>query len=105
MQETTHEPTYQACPRKDENWALEDGSWALNMGLDGRNIRNGSNERVVKRVTELIISETDLKQRQDKGSLVRIEDDGEEQSFWQGFESELGQLKEWMGRRERKPNK
>ncbi|GKV41384.1 hypothetical protein SLEP1_g48927 [Rubroshorea leprosula] len=40
-----------------------------------------------------------------KGSWSRQEDFGEENSFWQGFESESGQLKTWMGRNERKIKK
>ncbi|GLT84311.1 hypothetical protein SLE2022_025470 [Rubroshorea leprosula] len=40
-----------------------------------------------------------------KGSLSRLEDLSEEKSFWQGFESESGQLKAWMGRKERKIKK
>ncbi|GLT78962.1 hypothetical protein SLA2020_504770 [Shorea laevis] len=81
----------------------------VSLRRSGRNLRNGCDEEVVERVTEGIISEivpeTDLKQPQDKDSVVRTEDDGQEQSFWQGFESESGELKGWMGRRERKPNK
>ncbi|GLT32978.1 hypothetical protein SLA2020_076050 [Shorea laevis] len=40
-----------------------------------------------------------------KGSLVRLEDLSEQESFWQGFENESGQLKKWMGRKERKIKK
>ncbi|GLT85842.1 hypothetical protein SLE2022_040170 [Rubroshorea leprosula] len=39
------------------------------------------------------------------GSFVGVEIHGEEQSFWQGFESETGQVKAWMGRTERKSKK
>ncbi|GKV50270.1 hypothetical protein SLEP1_g56982 [Rubroshorea leprosula] len=46
----------------------------------------------------------DVNQR-GKGSLSRLEVLSEENSFWQGFESESGQLKAWMGRKERKLKK
>ncbi|GKV17381.1 hypothetical protein SLEP1_g27896 [Rubroshorea leprosula] len=39
------------------------------------------------------------------GSFVGVEIHSEEQSFWQGFESETGQVKAWMGRTERKSKK
>ncbi|GLT97805.1 hypothetical protein SLE2022_153520 [Rubroshorea leprosula] len=39
------------------------------------------------------------------GSSVGMEVHSEAQSFWQGFESESGQVKAWMGRSERKSKK
>ncbi|GKU90856.1 hypothetical protein SLEP1_g4800 [Rubroshorea leprosula] len=69
-QEKVYGPTYQACLGEDENWALEDESWAPNMGLDERNVRYGGKEVAVERETEFNAFEKDPEQRQDKGSLV-----------------------------------
>ncbi|GKV01589.1 hypothetical protein SLEP1_g14135 [Rubroshorea leprosula] len=49
--------------------------------------------------------EVDNVNQRSKGCLSRLEDLSEEKSFWQGFESESGHLKAWMGRKERKIKK
>ncbi|GKV21472.1 hypothetical protein SLEP1_g31448 [Rubroshorea leprosula] len=71
-------------------------AWSLNS--DGQ-------DEVEERDKELDKADVDEMHRRRKGSLCwrsrgspcRLEDFSEVQSFWQGFESESGQLKAWMG--------
>ncbi|GLT26717.1 hypothetical protein SLA2020_017630 [Shorea laevis] len=49
--------------------------------------------------------EVDEVNQRSMGRSSQLEDLSEEKSFWQGFESESGKLKRWMGREERKRKK
>ncbi|GKV41635.1 hypothetical protein SLEP1_g49141 [Rubroshorea leprosula] len=75
----------------------EGGDWATNMGLEeGYSLHDSEMERE----NEGRLSEKVCEQQSCKRDLVRTETSSIENSFWQGFESESGQLKDWMGRRE-----
>ncbi|GKU92387.1 hypothetical protein SLEP1_g6121 [Rubroshorea leprosula] len=86
-----------------------EGSWASSMGLNKTNSLHEGQDEVEVRDKELDKADVDEMHRRSKGSLCRrsrespcrLEDFSEVQSFWQGFESESGQLKAWMGREER----
>ncbi|GKU94304.1 hypothetical protein SLEP1_g7819 [Rubroshorea leprosula] len=88
----------QACLRDDEDWAL-------NMGPNKTNKVHEDENDVVVRDKDIDGFEEEEVNQRNKGCLTRLADISEEQSFWQGFESELGQLKAWMGREQREIKK
>ncbi|GLT36877.1 hypothetical protein SLA2020_112240 [Shorea laevis] len=101
----------QTCSGEGDPWATnmdpthirsgEDGMWAINLGSQEDNNKEqgdvvGIDLHIVKGALEK--NQEKMRERSDGAGT---ENENEDQSFWQGFESESGQEKPWMGRCER----
>ncbi|GLT90270.1 hypothetical protein SLE2022_082130 [Rubroshorea leprosula] len=92
----------------DHQECLEDGDiWATNLGPGAakkKKVSKAKGAGVERGKTDDTCDKEGEKQS-GEGSFVEVEVHSEEQSFWQGFESESGQVKAWMGKSERKSRK
>ncbi|GKV06521.1 hypothetical protein SLEP1_g18404 [Rubroshorea leprosula] len=81
--------------------------WATNIGPGATKKKEVSKVKGAGAEREKTEDKSDNEEEVQRGdgSFVGVETHGEEQSFWQGFESETGQVKAWMGRTERKSKK
>ncbi|GLT88058.1 hypothetical protein SLE2022_061000 [Rubroshorea leprosula] len=81
--------------------------WASNLRSGGTKKKDVSKVKGAGAEREKIEdkSENEEEEQREDESFVGTENHGEEQSFWQGFESETGPVKAWMGRTERKSKK
>ncbi|GLU14950.1 hypothetical protein SLE2022_314870 [Rubroshorea leprosula] len=92
----------------DHQAGLEDGDiWATNWGPGAAKKKKVGKvkDAEVERGKSKDTCDKEGEEQRGEGSSVGMEAHSEDQSFWQGFESESGQVKAWMGRSERKLNK